>query len=359
MRKPLYFLIELVTDPSDTAEVRLQKSVLVTNIELTNSLILPLAVLVGLGGFVQSGAVVTWSLIAPLRAVLTTNRQATLRWFFAFLGIVLLSALIDATVYRENQLLPVLKTAFFVLNISAPSAIAILITLYFVEEKNSAQELLKIEQEKSERLLLNVLPKEIAGILKDENRTIADRFDAVSVLFADIVGFTPLSAELDPVEMVNLLNEVFSYFDTLVARYGLEKIRTIGDNYMVASGIPTPRADHAQALANLALEMRDFMGHIGNPHADRLQFRIGVNYGPAVAGVIGQEKFHYDVWGDAVNVAARMESQGRPGMIQITDAMAQLLKDDFICEPRGTIEIKGKGEMQTWFLVGRKTLGNG
>jgi guanylate cyclase len=224
---------------------------------------------------------------------------------------------------------------------------------HFVNQKNTALSLLRIEQDKSERLLLNVLPREIADRLKNEGRTIAEQFDAVSILFADMVGFTSLSARMDPQEMVDLLNEVFSAFDELVKRYDLEKIRTIGDNYMVASGVPRPRPDHAQVLARLALGMRTYVEQAqaaGKP----LQFRIGINSGPVIGGVIGQEKFHYDIWGDAVNVASRMESQGVAGKIQITQLTYDLIRRDFICEPQGTIAVKGKGEMETWFLVGER-----
>jgi len=224
----------------------------------------------------------------------------------------------------------------------------------YIQERDLATKLLRQERNKSERLLLNVLPASIAATLKEENRTIAQRFAAVTVLFADIVSFTPLSEKSDPIAMVDLLNDIFSYFDTVVKKYDLEKVRTIGDNYMVICGAPTPRPDHAQALARAALEMRDFHDHVTIPRAEQLQFRIGMNSGPVVGGVIGRTKFHYDVWGDTVNVASRMESHGRPGQIQITGNLYELLRDEFICEPRGLIEVKGKGSMETWFLIAEK-----
>jgi guanylate cyclase len=193
-----------------------------------------------------------------------------------------------------------------------------------------------------------------AAILKDKDETIAEHYDSVSILFADIVGFTALSDELSPTEMVDLLNEVFSRFDALVTKYNLEKIRTIGDNYMVVSGAPRPRPDHAQALACLALEMRAYIEEYQRIDR-RLSFRIGIGSGPVVGGVIGRQKFHYDVWGDAVNMASRMESQGVPGKIQITRDTYELLKDACICLPRGKVSVKGKGEMETWFLEGIKS----
>jgi guanylate cyclase len=169
-----------------------------------------------------------------------------------------------------------------------------------------------------------------------------------------MVGFTPLSEALPPVEMVELLNEVFSFFDSLLDKYGVEKIRTIGDSYMVASGVPRGRADHAQALTAMALEMRDATSArtFGNGHP--VNFRIGINSGSMIAGVIGRRKFVYDVWGDAVNIASRMESHGLGGAVQITQATYELIKDEFVCEPRGTVQVKGKGEMEVWLVLSAK-----
>ncbi|MDP6512815.1 MAG: adenylate/guanylate cyclase domain-containing protein, partial [SAR202 cluster bacterium] len=223
---------------------------------------------------------------------------------------------------------------------------------YFSNQKDSAMALLSDEQAKSESLLLNVLPAEIAEELKTSDRTIAQHHDAVSVLFADVVGSTSLTVEYEPTRMVEMLNVVFSYFDTLTDKYGLEKIRTIGDNYMVASGVPKSRDDHAVALANMALDMNAYVTQ--NPAgATPLKFRIGMNTGSVVAGVIGQQKFHYDIWGDSVNTASRMESHGEPGKIQITREMYEALGNGFVCVPRGVVDIKGKGEMETWWLEGR------
>ena len=223
-----------------------------------------------------------------------------------------------------------------------------------MQQRNRLFSLLLVEQTKSENLLLNILPKEIAAILKNEERTIADHFAGASILFADMVGFTPMTAAMTPADMLNLLNEVFTHFDSLVDKYSLEKIRTIGDSYMVASGVPRPRPDHAQALADMALDMRAYV--LTNPVCtDRqLNFRIGINSGPVVAGVIGRKKFIYDLWGDAVNTASRMESHGTPGHIQITRDTYELIGGEFICEPRGKIQVKGKGEMETWYLLGRR-----
>jgi class 3 adenylate cyclase len=209
------------------------------------------------------------------------------------------------------------------------------------------------EQEKSERLLRNVLPAEIAERLKREPQTIAEGFDAVTVLFADIVGFTEMSARSSPIEVVRLLNEVFSAFDKLAEKHGLEKIKTIGDAYMVVGGLPVPRADHAAAVADMALEMQAFM-HALREKQPGLSIRIGVHTGPVVAGVIGTKKFSYDLWGDTVNVASRMESHGERDRIQLSDAAAAALRVEFDVEERGTIKVKGRGELVTHWLVGRK-----
>jgi guanylate cyclase len=201
-------------------------------------------------------------------------------------------------------------------------------------------------------LLLNILPKEIATIPRNEPRTIADHFEGASILFADVVDFTPMSASMTPIELVEVLNEVFSQFDLLVGNYGLEKIKTIGDCYMVASGVPRPRHDHAQALVSLALEMHDYVER-SEYGGRKLTFRIGINSGPVVAGVIGRKKFIYDLWGDAVNTASRMKSHGRSGIIQITRATYELIRDVFSCEPQGTVNLKGKGEMEVWYVTGK------
>jgi len=224
---------------------------------------------------------------------------------------------------------------------------------YFIHQKQVVYDLLLQEEEKSEKLLLNVLPREIASMLKESEETIAERFENVSILFADLVNFTPLSAEVSPEQMVDLLNEIFSYFDKLVARHDLEKIRTIGDNYMVASGVPRQRTDHAHVLADVALGMRDYLEELPAQYGNKIRFRLGMNSGSVVGGVIGRHKFHYDIWGDAVNLASRMESQGVPGKIQITCDTRNLIKDAYNCERRGEVDIKGKGMIETWFLMDR------
>jgi class 3 adenylate cyclase len=213
--------------------------------------------------------------------------------------------------------------------------------------------LLEAEQERSEGLLLNVLPAPIATRLKSGEEPIADGFPEVTVLFADLVEFTRRSREISPAQVVEALNDLFSVFDELARRHGLEKIKTVGDAYMVAGGLPEPRPDHAQAAAEMALAMRAEVAGRLDPAGEPLQVRIGIDSGPVVAGVIGRDKFSYDLWGDTVNTASRMESLAIPGRIQVTDRAYLRLRDGYRFERRGPIDVKGKGEMVTWFLVGR------
>jgi class 3 adenylate cyclase len=238
-------------------------------------------------------------------------------------------------------------------------------TIYHLSRSNYFHEIaleeakaeIEKEREKSERLLLNILPEPISERLKAKQESIADGFEEATVLFADVVNFTPFSETLLPEELVEFLNRVFSKFDELVGARGLEKIKTIGDAYMVAGGLPEPREDHAQAMAELALEMAEAVRKFEYTDHRPLEMRIGINTGPVVAGVIGVKKFIYDLWGDTVNTASRMESHGMGGEIQVTRATYEKLKDEYVLEPRGTIPIKGKGELETWLLKGKKAAG--
>jgi len=223
-----------------------------------------------------------------------------------------------------------------------------------IAQRKKAEKILRAEQEKSERLLLNILPEMIADRLKQGDSNIADGFAEVTILFADIVGFTEISSHTSPQELVELLNKIFSAFDRLSDRYGLEKIKTIGDNYMVAGGLPMPCTNHAESIAEMALEMQQEIMKLSGECDKPLKMRIGINTGPVVAGVIGTKKIIYDLWGDAVNTASRMESQGIPGKIQVSDSTYQLLCDKYLLKKRGTINVKGKGDMTTYLLIGRK-----
>jgi class 3 adenylate cyclase len=222
------------------------------------------------------------------------------------------------------------------------------------DQEQAYLEQLKIEREKSELLLLNILPRPIAERLKQGEGIIADSFSEVTVLFADIVSFTAFSAHMLPTELIVLLNEIFSAFDQLAKHHGLEKIKTVGDTYMVVGGLPIPRQDHAEATAEMALDIQSMVTQFKVAGDRPLSMRVGINTGPVVAGVIGKQKFSYDLWGDTVNTASRMESHGLSGRIQVTEAMYERLKDKYLFEERGIIEVKNKGKMRTWFLVGKK-----
>ena len=317
-------------------------------------LFLPFLLMIALGGFVDSSGVILWSVICPLGALIFEKPGKALRWLVAYLALIVISGFLEVHPFSSSSLSPTLRTIFFVMNIGTVSTIAVVLLAYFVSQKNQLFVLLQNEQAKSENLLLNVLPREIAASLKNESRTIADHYEEASVLFADMVGFTPLSAQLPPVEMVELLNEAFSFFDSLLDKYDVEKIRTIGDSYMAVSGVPRRHTNHAQALVRMALEMRDYISNHAFRNGQRVNFRIGINSGSMIAGVIGRRKFVYDVWGDAVNIASRMESHGLGGAVQITQTTYELIKDEFVCEPRGTVNVKGKGEMDVWLVLSAK-----
>jgi class 3 adenylate cyclase len=223
-----------------------------------------------------------------------------------------------------------------------------------LQQLQTEKELLQIEKDKSENLLLNILPKAVADRLKGGERTIANGHATVTVLFADLVGFTELARRTTPADLVSLLNGIFTAFDLLVEKHHLEKIKTIGDSYMLAGGIPLERPDHAQAVADIALEMIQTLAALNAEKGTQLRVRIGINTGPIVAGVIGKRKFTYDLWGDTVNLASRMESSGVPGLVHVSESTHEALKTEFDLEERGITQVKGIGEVRTYFLKGRK-----
>ena len=235
----------------------------------------------------------------------------------------------------------------------AVSDLALLTAVLLLGEAVRGRRALAVEQDRSERLLLNVLPAPIAARLKQGEAVIADRFQEVTVLFVDLVDFTRSSDRSTPERVVQVLDDLFTAFDRLAERHGLEKIKTIGDAYMAVGGLPEPRPDHAQAVAEMALALREETARHRDPSGQPLALRIGIDTGPVVAGVIGTTKFSYDLWGDTVNTASRMESQGVVGCIQVTERTYRRLRDGYRFERRGPIQVKGKGELVTWFLVGR------
>jgi adenylate cyclase len=298
---------------------------------------------VALGGIVPSDLVVLFGLLAVIGALIVLPLRSAFVWFLAYLVTLALAVVLPERIepirVGEGSPAGIAFTIAGVLAFVFPSM------AYFVRQRD-------LFQKESDDLLHAILPDEIARRLKSDRTMIADDHESASVLFADVVGFTPMSATMSPPELVGLLNSVFTTFDGFVEELGLEKIKTVGDEYMVAAGVPHGRSDHAHAIAELALRIRD--------HTERHRFdghdislRIGINSGPVVAGVVGTHKFAYDLWGDVVNTASRMESEGVAGSIQVTPATYELIRDEFVFEPRGVVSVKGKGDMNTYILVSR------
>ncbi len=325
------------------------------HIEFLDILLAPNLSMIPLGGFITSTGVGVWGILAPMGALVFVGVRAGIHWYVAFLAVFLGCGIAGEILGTISPLPMWFTTVMLALNIAVGGTMVFTLLALFAQQRQEALTALQVAQDQAENLLLNVLPRPIAEKLKAEPQTIADSFTSASILFADVVDFTRRSEQLSPAEVVGILDHLFSHFDMLADRYDVEKIKTIGDAYMVAAGVPSPRPDHARALALMALDMVDAMrtsdevGHLG------LELRVGINSGPVVAGVIGRKRFLYDLWGDAVNTASRMESSGTAGRIQITRATYDLIEDEFVCEPRGTISVKGKGEMETWYLIERRT----
>lgn len=318
--------------------------------QLGLTLLLPFVLQLSLGGFVKSSGVVLWAFTAPLGALLFGARPDAVRWFLAFLGLMVLVGVLDPILSSSAIEVPnSVVIVFSVLNVLGVTGTCYFLMHYTVRERDIADEAIESERERSERLLLNVLPQPIAERLKSGESLIADGAPEVGVLFADIVGFTPLSETMPPDDVVALLNRVFTVFDELAAEHGMEKIKTIGDAYMAASGLLVQGGDHVYGLGHMALAMQREIGGVGD-----MRLRIGIDIGPVVAGVIGRKKFSYDLWGDTVNTASRMESHGLPGTIQVTERAHARLCSAFELEERGIVEVKGKGPMLTYVLVGAK-----
>jgi adenylate cyclase len=321
-------------------------------IQLLDILITTTAGQMLVGGFLPSGGVGLWGILAPLGALVFLDVRQAIRWFIAFVLVFLLLGIAGEVLFPDAKLPIWFTSTMLALNVIGTGAVAFTLLATFAKQRNAALAALRVEREKSESLLTNILPSSIAERLKATTQPIADHFASASILFADVVDFTPLAQRLSPAEVVGVLDQLFSRFDALVERHGLEKIKTIGDCYMAAAGVPDPIPDHARKAALLALDMRDAVATSAVAGQSGIELRIGINSGPVVAGVIGTKRLLYDLWGDAVNTASRMESQSTPGEIQITRATYELLKDEFVCRSRGTIQVKGKGPMETWYLVG-------
>jgi adenylate cyclase len=311
--------------------------------------LLPFALQWTLGGYVASSVVSLWALVAAIGTLFFFTAEESIPWFLAFAGLTIFSGFIDPSLAQHAAAIPdPVRTAFFVLNVSGVSVTAYLLLQYAVRARDVAYQ-------RSESLLLDILPRTIAETLKRQPGVIAEAHPEVTVLFADVVDFTPFAERTEPGQVVGLLDDIFSAFDALARHHGVEKIKTIGDAYMAASGLPEPRDDHAQAMAEMALDMQSALKTTLAPIGLDLELRIGMDSGPVVAGVIGQYKFGYDLWGDTVNTASRMESHGIPGRIQVSEATYQRLRADYEFEARGSIEVKGKGRQNVYLLVRRRT----
>ena len=320
--------------------------------QLGMMLALPFLLQISLGGFRESSAVGLWAFTAPLGALLFVGARRATPWFLTFVGATVACGVLEPHLSPEGDIPTSIVITFYVLNVLGVATTVFLLLRYFIGERERTLDALRLEQERSERLLLNVLPAPIAQRLKQEPGVIADGFESVTVLFADSVGFTRFASARAPEKVVVVLNELFSGFDVLADRFGVEKIKTIGDAYMAVGGLPLPKENHAACVADMALAMREVVDHFNADTGGELAVRIGIAIGPVTAGVIGNSKFSYDVWGDTVNMASRMESHGIADSIQVTEAVMQALCDRYEFEERGTIDVKGKGPMTTYFLVG-------
>jgi class 3 adenylate cyclase len=320
-----------------------------------------------IGDFITASGFVLWGLLAPVAAILVYSPRDSVPWFVAYIVLIAAAAGADYYLFSEGARPPPVppKTivVFFALNFIAISSVVYFLLRYAADEREKskarleeAHRLLQSEQERSERLLLNILPGPVAERLKMEDGTIADGFADVTVMFADIVNFTTLAEGMSPNQIFAMLNKVFSSFDAMAERHGLEKIKTIGDAYMVAGGLNDESSvNYSEAIARMAIEMRDLLATDLSVNDHRLEIRMGIGTGPVVAGVVGKKKFIYDLWGDTVNIASRITSESVPGMIQVDVTTYRRLRNKFDFDPPKTIYLKGKGDTTVYTLRGSKS----
>jgi adenylate cyclase len=329
-------------------------------------LFFPFIVQLSIGSFVAASGVVLCGILAPIVAVHILGPRASLPWFVAHIALLAISGYIDFDLADAFKLVipPRTSAIFFMLNFVGTSSIAYFLLRYAAAQKEryetelvETNHLLQIEQERSERLLLNILPEPIALRLKQQDQTVADGFADVTVMFADIVNFTNIAAGMSPNQIFSMLNRVFSAFDSLAEKHGLEKIKTIGDAYMVAGGLNDGSAvNYTEAIADMALDMRELLDTDDSLHEMKLQIRLGIGTGPVVAGVVGKKKFIYDLWGDTVNIASRITSESAPGAIQTDSTTYRRLRNRYEFLAPEQIHLKGKGETTVYRMVGRKPL---
>jgi adenylate cyclase len=320
---------------------------------LLSWLLLPLLLQLFLGGFNSGSAAVLWAVAAPIGSLFVAPRQSPI-WAGGFVAALLAAWVAEPLLEPVAGISAEVIRTFFALNLTGVGIAVVLIVRDFLLRLQMARQELELEKAKSDELLLNVLPVSIAERLKRGEETIADRLDDVSIVFTDLVGFTPLAQDRSPDAIVDLLDAVTADFDRLVEAHQMEKIRTAGDGYMAVGGAPDSSPDHVRRAADLALDMMKAIGKYTDFSGNSLQLRVGIDCGPVIAGVIGLKKFTYDVWGDTVNTASRMESHGVPGKIHVTERVRDRLQESHRFEDRGITEIKGKGPMRTFFLTGHQ-----
>lgn len=327
--------------------------------QLSLFLFTPFALQWTMGNFVNSSGVSLWALLAPVGAIVILGTRESVPWFVAYIFMTAMSGMFDFVLWDTKQFDRRTVAVFFVLNFVSISAMVYVLLWYFSREKaklleamDAQSQAVALEKDLSDRLLLNILPAPIAIRLKRQETNIADGHADVTVMFADIVNFTHMSEEMSPNETVHLLNDIFSEFDTLAERYGIEKIKTIGDAYMAAGGLRSVNSQYVDAMADMALQMHAFVARYTAPNGERMSLRAGLATGAVVAGVIGRRKFSYDLWGDTVNVAARMSSEAQPGLTQVDAVTYRRLHNRYIFDEMQQIHVKGKGLMQVYNLLG-------
>ncbi|MGC2167110.1 MAG: adenylate/guanylate cyclase domain-containing protein [Gallionella sp.] len=355
-------LYQLISVVSLIYYFRTRKFDIFRSVQLGLFLFTPFIMQWSIGNSISSSGVTLWALLAPVGALVVSNWRESVPWFFAYMVLTIVSGIFDFYLSTSVQFEVPVRTisVFFAINFAAMSSIIYFLLRYFVVEMDRIKsqldqqhQLLAEEQKKSERVLLNVLPSSIATRLKNNQGLIADGHADVTVMFADLVNFTQLTESLSPDQMVSLLNIIFSGFDELSEKYHVEKIKTIGDAYMVVGGLNGTRSEYTSNIASLALEMREFVAN----HPDLSRFGLGIHTGiatgPVVAGVIGTKRFIYDLWGDTVNIASRITDEAMEGVIQVDKTTFKRIRNDFAFEPPVTVSMKGKGEMQIYRLTSR------
>lgn len=322
--------------------------------QLIMLLVMPFFMQWVIGGYEASSGIAIWAILSPIGALMILGTRQSTSWFVLFAALAAISWFLNDQFMGNALPIPRhIKDTFFLMNIMGTTCILYAVMRYFQSQKERTLQELAIEQARSEKLLLNVLPLSIANRLKDNDMRIANSHESVTVLFADIAGFTQLTSSISPTQLVELLSQLFSRFDQLVEKYGLEKIKTIGDGYMVVGGAPTDVKDHAAVVTELALEMFSALSAFNQDTGNSLQMRIGISTGAVVAGVIGTSKFAYDLWGDPVNMASRMEQTALTNSIQLSQATHALIENRFDFEMRKQVQVKGKGKVNTYMLKPR------